>query len=847
MHVRKKARKESSNTSPQTYEEFPPSARAEPNPARSASLEANVTCYRKPRALPTLHCKASCGLKASGLFAGLENGSKRTSQPSEALARAQVEEEKEQEEDDSEAAAKQVCGKKSTPRSRRSTGNTSAEKSIRKSQNSRNRRSVEPRSPLKRGRTCSREEPRDRREEPKVRSKGDSEAYWKSIERHYRPKFQTILPKMDLRMSLSELSILDDEADAGALSLLPLSVNTVPGGNSVSDKRSRVRKEYSGRSSRFLNEEVIGKQKLRGPSGAHLPLEQQTREIHVLESLQHPENKTETEILRSVSASSSVSSATSTELSQGLQQHDDRNDPRRPQYWTPEEDAALKAAVERFGDKSWKNIAASVPGRTSTQCIQRWKKVLKPGLKKGHWATEEDELLVAGVRAQMARNVKRLNWSEVSKTIPMRSCKQCRERWVNHLNPDVNKGVWTPEEDQRLWALQELAPRKWAKIARQIPGRTENMVKVRWNILNRAQQKGDDPDGGPPMLHAPFVSPSMGDLSPSDVSSSVRTDTTLGPSAHIKTEMYTSDQKKTLASQASFATPALQSNGPLHPHERLQNNFAIKRESQNINASSNTINNRPMTSADPSASDHLDDCNFDGVDWESDLLRPMDFDPATAFQNSANPMPYAQVPPHIHSSAPQPYSSAPSELASHGNNYAPRPGSSTSDFGSANNLDELGLSHLDFAEFDNTTPSSLNSAVPTQQAKVIAPVGGTSTSKPPNSFQRGGYGSAPSTALPPPSFTASGSRRAPIPQLRTSTSAPLYNAASTKDMYQGKSNTSAAGSNAPTFRRSISDFKASLPPGNGDILETVPATFDDLGVDDLALSRELHELYAPDH
>lgn len=60
--------------------------------------------------------------------------------------------------------------------------------------------------------------------------------------------------------------------------------------------------------------------------------------------------------------------------------------------------------------------------------------VLSPGLCKGPWSMEEDALLVQlyyrGFR----------NWGEVAEKVEGRNAKQCRERWNNHLNPDLNKG-----------------------------------------------------------------------------------------------------------------------------------------------------------------------------------------------------------------------------------------------------------------------------------------------------------------------------------------------------------------------------------------------------------------------
>ena len=38
-------------------------------------------------------------------------------------------------------------------------------------------------------------------------------------------------------------------------------------------------------------------------------------------------------------------------------------------------------------------------------------------------------------------------WSEIAKYLPGRIGKQCRERWYNHLDPNINKKGWTEEED----------------------------------------------------------------------------------------------------------------------------------------------------------------------------------------------------------------------------------------------------------------------------------------------------------------------------------------------------------------------------------------------------------------
>ncbi|UKZ83588.1 hypothetical protein TrVFT333_011397 [Trichoderma virens FT-333] len=107
--------------------------------------------------------------------------------------------------------------------------------------------------------------------------------------------------------------------------------------------------------------------------------------------------------------------------------------------------------------------------------------------RKGPWSPEESQRLVALVQVMGPQD-----WVCIASFMVSRNAKQCRERYHQNLDPTLRHDPITEDEAFRIMELYRKYGTAWARIAEQLPGRSDNAIKNYVNGLVNKNRRAEE-------------------------------------------------------------------------------------------------------------------------------------------------------------------------------------------------------------------------------------------------------------------------------------------------------------------------------------------------------------------
>ncbi|KAK8840190.1 hypothetical protein M9Y10_031134 [Tritrichomonas musculus] len=112
--------------------------------------------------------------------------------------------------------------------------------------------------------------------------------------------------------------------------------------------------------------------------------------------------------------------------------------------FTPEEDQKLRELIEKYGDHSWNIVSSLMENRNQRQCRERWKHYLScdPEEASKPWSPSEDRIIIKKYKELGAK------WTKIARELPGRSDLQVKIRYLKHLKNKKRRNKYKYKESE---------------------------------------------------------------------------------------------------------------------------------------------------------------------------------------------------------------------------------------------------------------------------------------------------------------------------------------------------------------------------------------------------------------
>ncbi|CAD8207485.1 unnamed protein product [Paramecium pentaurelia] len=168
--------------------------------------------------------------------------------------------------------------------------------------------------------------------------------------------------------------------------------------------------------------------------------------------------------------------------------------------WSVNEELFLQLIVLSLNPKciknrfDWEKVQKLMPKhRSLSELCFKFQSFYKALLPRQPWSCFEDKALLQIILDNPSRCKKK--WSAISnqynlicKSEIQRNAKQCRERWNNKLDPQINREPWSKSEELNFLQLLLQNGRKWAEISIKLSMITKYKRRTEFALKHKFKQ-----------------------------------------------------------------------------------------------------------------------------------------------------------------------------------------------------------------------------------------------------------------------------------------------------------------------------------------------------------------------